>query len=423
MKVMVIGNGGREHALCWKLAQSPVLDRLICTPGSPGIDSVAETLSIPVTETAAIVDRAVEDDVDLVVVGPELPLTLGLADRLRDRGIAVFGPGAAGAELEGSKVFSKQFMERHGIPTARFEVTRDEAGTRRAVERFGLPVVLKADGLAAGKGVLIPTDEEELEAALETFFGERRFGAAGDRLVVEECLTGEEVSMIGITDGHRVLPFATSKDYKRIGEDDTGPNTGGMGAHSPSGILTDAEADEVARTILEPTVAGMAAEDRPLNGVLYAGLMMTTDGPRVLEYNVRFGDPEIQPLLYRLEGDLLPVLAAGARGDFGEHTVEFSNEATACVVLASRGYPGTPAKGDVIEGLEEAAEEPGVVVFHAGTTSRNGDVVATGGRVLNVCGRGADLAAALEAAYRGSDRIRWASKVFRRDIGRRVTGC
>ena len=422
MKVLVVGSGGREHALCWKLAQSPRLEKLYCAPGNPGIDGVAETVAIAGDDVESLVAFAAERGIDLTVVGPELPLVLGLADALRERDLGVFGPCAAAARLEGSKVFAKEFMNRHGISTANFVVVESAAMAREALPRFGLPVVLKADGLAAGKGVLIPGSEREFEEALRIFFDERRFGAGGERVVMEAHLTGEEVSMIALCDGHQVMPLATSKDYKRIGEGDTGPNTGGMGAHSPAGVLGPGQESEIVAAAMEPVIAGMAADGHLFSGVLYAGMILTEAGPQVLEYNVRLGDPEAQPLLMRLDGDLLPVLAAAAGGGFGGETLSFKKGAAACVVLASSGYPGTPVKGEPISGLEAAEAMEEVEVFHAGTSGEAGRIVSAGGRVLNVCATGPDLRAALERAYRATAEISWASKTFRRDIGLRVAG-
>jgi len=435
MKVLVIGGGGREHALCWKLAQSPQLTKLYCAPGSPGTARVAESVPIRADEIQQLAEFASEQKIDLTIVGPELSLVLGLADEFAERGLALFGPSSQAAELEGSKVFAKEFMARHDIPTAAFEVVHDAASARRAIKRFGLPVVLKADGLAAGKGVLIPHDRSELDSALAMFFDDRKFGQAGDRVIVEEFLEGEEVSFIALCDGTRLLPMATSKDYKRLGEGDVGPNTGGMGAHSPAGLAQMLEAvpeaidpsalaatsvAEVMERIMHPTAAGMAAENRLFRGFLYAGLILTAQGLRVLEFNVRLGDPEAQPLLMRLEDDLLPLLAAGARGDFEVDRLHFKREASACIVLTAEGYPAKPVTGEVIEGLEAIDELEGVEVFHAGTKLVDAQVVTGGGRVLNVCANGADLRHALERAYDAAALIRWPHKYLRRDIGRRV---
>ena len=420
MRVLVIGSGGREHALCWKLRQSPLLSELYCAPGNPGIAAVADRLPIEVENVPKLVEFAAEMKIDLTVVGPELPLTLGLADELAARGLAVFGPHRPAAELEGSKVFAKQFMQRHGIPTAPFTVAHDAEDAWNAVLELGLPVVLKADGLAAGKGVVIPRDEEELEQALQVFFAERRFGDAGARVVVEKFLEGEEVSFIALSDGERVLPLASSKDYKRVGEGDTGPNTGGMGAHSPAGVLGSEDAAWVLDQVMRRTVAGMAEENRRFAGVLYAGLILTAEGPRVLEFNVRFGDPEAQPLMLRLEDDLLPVLAEGAAGRFTTQRLSFRQEVAACVVLASAPYPDRPETGEPISGLEAAAAREGVEIFHAGTAERDGRLVTAGGRVLNVCATGAGLREALRRAYEAAGDLDWPAKRLRGDIGRRL---
>jgi phosphoribosylamine--glycine ligase len=420
VRVLVVGGGGREHALCWKLAQSPLVSRLYCAPGNPGTAALATAVPIPADDVRRLADFAATERIDLTVVGPELPLTLGLADELARRGLPVFGPSRAAAELEGSKVFAKELMARHGIPTAPFALARDAGEALAAARGFGLPVVLKADGLAAGKGVFVAGDAAELDAAIAALFEERRFGAAGERAVVEACLVGEEVSFMALSDGRRLLPLATAKDYKRIGDGDTGPNTGGMGSHSPAGVLAESDTELFLESICRPVIDGMAAEGRPFVGVLYAGLMLTADGPRVLEFNARFGDPEAQVLLLRLEDDLAGVLAAGAAGRFDAARLRFRHEVAACVVLAGAGYPGRPVQGEPIEGLERAAALPGVEVFHAGTALAEGRVVSAGGRVLDVCATGPDLAGALARAYAAAAEIDWPSKVFRRDIGRRV---
>jgi len=419
MKVLVVGGGAREHALCWKLRQSPLLKELYCAPGNPGIAGVADRVPLAAEEVQRLADFAAEMKIDLTVVGPELPLTLGIADELANRGLAVFGPTQRAAEIEASKVFAKQFMERHGIPTAPFTVVHDAAAARKESGRFGYPVVLKADGLAAGKGVLIAGDQDELEEAVSTLFEERRFGASADRVVIESFLTGDEVSLMALCDGERVLPLATARDYKRLGDGDAGPNTGGMGGHSPSGGLSAEAAAEAVETILRPAVSGLAAEGRPFVGVLYAGLILTPEGPRVLEFNARFGDPEAQVLMLRLEDDLLAVLAAGAAGRFDARRLSFRREVAACVVLASPGYPGRPLAGEPIQGLDRAAAQPGVEIFHAGTRLLEGELVSAGGRVLSVCALAPDLAGAVSRAYTAVAEIDWPGKVYRRDIGRR----
>ncbi len=372
-------------------------------------------------EIHRLADFAADLKIELTVVGPELPLTLGIADEFERRRLPIFAPSQRAAEIEGSKVFAKQFMERHGIPTAPFEVVHGAAAARAACGRFGLPVVLKADGLASGKGVIIAADEAEVEAAVKALFEERRFGASSDRAVVEQHLAGEEVSFMALADGERLLPLAIAKDYKRIGEGDTGPNTGGMGSHSPGGLPSGEAAAEIVETVMRTTISGLAEEGRPFVGVLYAGMILTADGPKVLEFNARFGDPEAQVLLLRLEDDLLPVLAAAAAGDFDVHRrLRFRKEAAACVVLASRGYPGRPAAGEPIAGLDRAAQL-GAQVFHAGTQrGPRGELLTAGGRVLSVCALGPDLVGALKRAYAAVAEIQWPSKVFRRDIGRRV---
>ncbi len=420
MKVLVVGSGGREHAICWKLRQSPLLEELYCAPANPGIAQIADPVPIPADEIHQLADFAAELKIDLTVVGPELPLTLGIAAEFSSRGLPLFGPRQPAAELEGSKVFAKEFMKRHGIPTADFEIAHGPEDVRRAAERFGFPVVLKADGLAAGKGVMIPRNREELEKHISIFFEERRFGNAGERIVVEECLDGEEVSFISLCDGEHVLPVASTKDYKRLLDNDQGPNTGGMGAHSPAGVFGSGAGGEVLDRIIRPTVSAMNEENRRFVGVLFAGLMLTADGPKVLEFNVRFGDPEAQPIMLRMEDDLLPVLASGAAGRFDTPRLRFRKEAAACIVLASEGYPEKPAKGDEITGITTAAQHEGVEVFHAGTAVKDGKLVALGGRVLNVCASGTTLRDALKRAYTSAAAIQWPNKTLRHDIGRRV---
>jgi phosphoribosylamine--glycine ligase len=424
VRVLVVGSGGREHALCWKLAQSPELGELYCAPGNPGIAELADIVAEGADDVQGLASFAADLRIDLTVVGPELPLALGLADELTRRGLRVFGPSRQAAVLEGSKVFAKELMGRHGIPTPDFAVAHDAAEARTAALGFGLPVVLKADGLAGGKGVLIPETARELEDALAQFFEERRFGASGDRVVVERFLTGEEVSFMALSDGERVLPLATSKDYKRIGDGDTGPNTGGMGAHSPSGLVSAELAREIVERVIRPAVEGMAAEGRPFRGVLYAGLILTEQGPQVLEFNARLGDPEAQALLLRIEDDLLPVLAAGAEGDFRSHRLHFGREAAACVVLASAGYPGKPVRDEAIRGIDRARAHEGIEVFHAGTAlePRDGEetLVTAGGRVIDVCARGETLVEALRRAYAAAGEIDWPAKILRSDIGRRI---
>ncbi len=421
MKVLVIGSGGREHAMCWHLKERGQGHEVYCAPGNVGISQHATLVPIAVDEIQQLADFASDLDIELTIVGPELPLSLGIVDEFKNRGLPIYGPTRDAAELESSKVFAKEFMKRHGVPTADFEVAHDAQEAKAAVRKIGLPLVLKADGLAAGKGVLIIRDKSDLADAMELFFEQKRFGTAGARVLVEPFLEGEEVSFIGFSDGQRFLPLATSKDYKRIGEGDVGPNTGGMGAHSPSGIVSAEDSARVIDQVMRATVAGMAAEDRPFVGVLYGGLMMTADGPSVLEFNVRLGDPEAQPLLMRLDEDLGELLLAGARGDFGKARLDFRKEAAACLVLAAENYPDSPVKGAVIQGLDQASQHPDARIFHAGTKAGGGeDIVVSGGRVLNVCALGQDLKAALKAAYAAAGEISWPGMQLRSDIGRRV---
>jgi phosphoribosylamine--glycine ligase len=416
VKVLVVGSGAREHALAWKLAQSPLVEELYAAPGNPGIARVARCVPIRADAIVELADFAESLRLELTVVGPELPLVLGIRDEFARRGLLLLGPSRAAAEVEGSKAFTKGLCQRYGIPTARGGVAHNREQAAALARTLGLPVVLKADGLAAGKGVLICRDEEALEEALVRFFERREFGAAGERVVVEECLVGEEVSFLVLTDGDTVWPFPTARDYKRLEDGDRGPNTGGMGALSPGPLPREAAA-AILKQIVYPALAALAKEGRPYQGVLYAGLMLTAEGPKLLEFNCRLGDPETQVILPRLAGDLLPALAAAAQGKLGEPALEVAREAAACVVLASRGYPQAPQTGDPIEGVEEA-EASGALVFHAGTALRDGQLVTHGGRVLSVVGRGATLAEAVAAAYRGANAVRFAGMHFRRDIGK-----
>ena len=413
MKVLLIGSGGREHALAWKLAQSPRLSKLYATPGNPGIAEHAELVDV---EPHNIVGFAREENIGLVVIGPEQPLVEGLADRLREDGILVFGPSAAAAQLEGSKGFTKDLCRRANIPTADYQRFGDAASAKAALPRFGLPVVIKADGLAAGKGVVIPTTSEEAEAAIDDMFG-GSFGSAGAEVVIEQFLTGEEVSFFALTDGKTILSFGSAQDHKRVGDGDTGPNTGGMGAYSPASILTSDLEQQVMDRIVRPTVETMAAEAMPYSGVLYAGLMLTAEGPELIEYNCRFGDPETQVLMARFDGDLVTLLAAVAEGRLAEiEAPTLADRAALTVVMAANGYPGTPAKGGAIDGIE-AAEAQGACVFQAGTAMSGDTLVASGGRVLAVTATGANVAEAQANAYAAVNRIDFPTGFCRRDIG------
>jgi phosphoribosylamine--glycine ligase len=412
MKVLLIGSGGREHALAWKLAQSPRLSKLYATPGNPGIAQHAECVDI---EPHNIVGFAREENIGLVVIGPEQPLVEGLADRLREEGILTFGPSAAAAQLEGSKGFTKDLCRRANIPTADYARFNDASAAKAALPRFGLPVVIKADGLAAGKGVVIPVTAEEAEAAIDDMFG-GGFGSAGAEVVIEEYMTGEEVSFFALTDGRAIVPFGSAQDHKRVGDGDTGPNTGGMGAYSPASILTAALELQVMDTIVRPTVATLAAEGMPYSGVLYAGLMLTTDGPKLIEYNCRFGDPEAQVLMMRFDGDLVTLLADVAEGRLGEIAApQLADRVALTVVMAAKGYPGLPAKGGAI-GIGRA-EQGGARIFQAGTALDGDTLIASGGRVLAVTATGSSVAEAQATAYEAVDRIDFPTGFCRRDIG------
>ena len=418
MRVLVIGSGGREHALCWALAASPMLGRLWCAPGNPGIAELAELVPIGVMDIAALTAFAVAQKIDLVVPGPEAPLVAGLTDAMTAAGIACCGPTLAAAQLEGSKVFTKELADAAGLPTAKWERFDDADAARAFVRHRGAPIVVKADGLAAGKGVVVATTESEAFAAIHDFMETGTLGAAGTTIVLEECLIGEEISCFALCDGTNALPLGSAQDHKRVGEGDTGPNTGGMGAYSPAPVLTPALEAEVMTRIIAPTVKAMADEGTPYSGVLFAGLMLTDEGPKLIEYNARFGDPETQVMLARLESDLGELLLACAENRLGSvEPPRFSANTALTVVMAAKGYPGTPDKGGLIEGVD-AAEATGAQVFHAGTAlDAGGALVANGGRVLNVTGRGPSVTAAQGAAYAGVDAIAAPSLFCRRDIG------
>ncbi len=420
MRILVVGGGGREHALAWKLAQSPEVSGLYAAPGNPGIAGLAECVPIKADAIADLGAFAARERIDLTVVGPELPLALGLADHFAERGLPVFGPIRAAAELEGSKVFAKQLFARYGIPTARFGVFDDPAKARDFVHDLGGRAVVKADGLAAGKGAIVCRDLAAAERAIGDMLERRVFGEAGARVVVEELLEGEELSFFALTDGERICPLAAAQDHKAIFDDDRGPNTGGMGAYSPPPVLDATLARRILDGVIRPTVRAMAAEGRPYRGVLFAGLMLTAEGPKVLEYNVRHGDPECQTLVVRLAADLLPICRAVAEGQGLPETVAWRPEAAVCVVLASAGYPGAYPTGQPIAGLEAAGARPGVTVFHAGTARRDGRLVTAGGRVLGVTALGADIPAAIQAAYEAVGDIHFEGMHYRRDIGRRA---
>jgi phosphoribosylamine--glycine ligase len=422
MKILVIGSGGREHALGWKLRQSPLVREVIAAPGNPGLAGIGRCHAIKVEDVEAIVALARSERVDLVVVGPEAALAAGLADALADAGIACFGPTRAAAELESSKAFTKDFCARHGIPTAAYRVFDDAVSAKAYLGELEPPFVVKADGLAAGKGVIIAQTRRDADAAVDEILFLRKFGTAGQRIVIEDFLPGEEASFFALCDGETAVPFGSAQDHKRAYDGDKGPNTGGMGAYSPAPVVTPDIERIVMRDIIEPTVRGLAAEKRPFRGVLFAGLMISPAGPKLIEFNARFGDPECQTLMRRLTSDLAPLLLACAHGRLANAPrPEFSDDAAATVVMAAQGYPDTPLTGSIIRGLKEAGTVAGVEVFHAGTQAdEDGVLRAAGGRVLNVTARGRALADAVDAAYAGIGRIDWPGGFCRRDIGWRA---
>jgi phosphoribosylamine---glycine ligase len=417
MRVLVLGTGAREHALVKRLAADPGDLQLICAPGNPGTAQMAEQLEVRLADPDAIVALARNNRVDLTVVGPEAPLSVGVADAFAAAGMPLVGPTAAAARLESSKAFAKEFMARHGVPTARFRVCESEQAALAAVRELGAPVVVKADGLAAGKGVVVAADREQADEAVARLMRERRYGDAGARVVVEECLTGPEVSFFVLADGVRALPIGTAQDHKRIFDGDRGPNTGGMGAFAPSPLVDEALRSRVMDTIVQPVVAGMASEGQPFRGFLYVGLMLTAQGPKVIEFNVRLGDPEAQVILPLIAEPLLPLLAAAAAGELRQRSVSIAAEKLVAVVLASRGYPDSSESGVPIQGIADAEREGGVSVLHAGTERRGATLVTNGGRVLTVVGRGVTFPDAIARAYSGVGRISFGGMQFRRDIG------
>lgn len=417
MRILLVGSGGREHALAWKLRQSPLVERLIIAPGNPGTAEEGQNMPIAADDIPGLVRLAKEEAVDMVVPGPELPLVLGLHDALATEGIACFGPSAYCARLEGSKVFAKNMMRQAGVPTADFRVFEEAFEAKDFVRSAALPLVVKADGLAAGKGVIVAKTREEALNAVEDFMVRRVFGNAGERVVVEEALVGEEASLLAFCDGDTVIPLPSAQDHKPVGENDTGPNTGGMGAYSPAPVLPESLAADVTARTVSPLIRLLARQGHPFKGVIYAGLMFTARGPYVLEYNVRFGDPECQPLMMRLKSDLAGIMLACCRGELGKSPVEWSHQTSLCVVLSAPGYPGDYPKGMPIAGIDKAEALPGVKVFQSGTSLKNGELVSSGGRVLSVTALGKDLETARSRAYQGADLIHFDGKYLRRDIG------
>jgi len=420
VQVLVIGSGGREHALAWKLAQGSKVSKIWAAPGNAGISEVAECVNISVSDVRLLVDLAERKRIDLTVVGPEVPLTLGIVDEFERRELRIFGPSKKAAIIEGSKVFAKTLMKKYHIPTGFYQSFSSAEDATRYVGDMDVPIVVKADGLAAGKGAIVCLEMSEALDAIKKIMEERVFGDAGDKVVIEEYLEGEEASFLAFTDGETVVPMASSQDHKRVFDNDQGPNTGGMGAYSPAPVITEAIHHQIMERIIIPTVKGMAAEGRCYKGVLYAGVMIKAGEAKVLEFNARFGDPEAQPLLLRVKSDLVPVLEAVVEGRLLGQTIEWKPDASVCVVMTSRGYPGPYERGYPIAGLREAAAEPGVIVFHAGTSRKNHQVLTAGGRVLGVTALGPKIQDAIASAYRAVKKIHWEGAHYRTDIGARA---
>jgi len=420
MKVLVIGSGGREHALVWKISQSPKVEKIYCAPGSAGIGEFAEAVAIGPEQIEKLAEFAEREKIDLTVVGPELPLTLGIADLFESRGLRIFGPNRAAAQLEGSKVFAKEILKANHIPTAAFETFADATAAKRYLEQLKPLYVVKADGLAAGKGVLICADRGEAEAAIDEILVRKTFGQAGAKLVIEEFLDGEEASFMALTDGEHLLPLASSQDHKRVFDNDQGPNTGGMGAYSPAPVVTPAIHRRIMDEVLTPLLAGLKKRTIRYRGVIYAGLMVTKDGPKVLEFNARFGDPECQPIMMRLKSDIVPLLEATIDGRLDQVQPEWYDDPAVCVVLCAGGYPGTYDKGKEIRGLEKLQDWRNGFVFHAGTTKENSHWLTAGGRVLGVTARGSGIAEAVGEVYCAVGEITWDGMHYRKDIARRA---
>jgi len=422
MKILVVGNGGREHALVWKIRQSPLVKEVYCAPGNAGIAGIADCVPIDTSNIIEVADFAQTISADLTVVGPELPMVLGIADEFQRRGMAIFCPTRVAAEIEGSKAFAREFMNRHQIPSPRYAIASSPEEAEQMIKKsdLGYPVVLKVDGLAAGKGVVVAHDKKEAKAAAAEMMSDKKFGTAGAKLVFEEFLPGDEVSFLVFSDGARVVPMVSVQDHKRVLDNDEGPNTGGMGTVSPSTSLSLDVHKQIMQEIILPTVAGLATEGRKYQGVLYAGLMITEKGPRVLEFNARFGDPETQTIMARMRSDIVPILQGVAEGHLKETKIDWAKEAAACIVVASRGYPDAPETGQEIHGLDALAGESDVTVFHAATAKRDGKVVTVGGRVLGVTALGANLDAAVERAYQAVRKIRFDGMHYRKDIGQKA---
>jgi phosphoribosylamine---glycine ligase len=422
MRVLVVGNGGREHALAWKIKQSPLVTEVYCAPGNPGMAELADCVPIDTSNIVEVADFAQTIKADLTVVGPELPMVLGIADEFSRRGLSIFAPSRAAAEIEGSKAFAREFMTRHKIPSPGYRICQSPEEAMAAVSKppFGFPMVIKADGLAAGKGTIIVQDASEAKAAIDLMMTDKKFGSAGNRIVMEEFLAGEELSFLVLSDGARVVPLMSAQDHKRVRDGDLGPNTGGMGAVSPATNMTVDAHKQIMHESVLPTIAGMAAEGRRYQGTLYVGLMMTEKGPKVLEYNARFGDPETQAILVRMKSDIVPILSGVAQGQLGDTKIEWAKEPSACVVIAVKGYPDAPETGQAISGLEALKSIPDVVTFHAGTAKKDGATVTAGGRVLGVTALGANLEAAIQRSYEAVAKVSFDGMHYRQDIGKRA---
>lgn len=425
MKILVIGSGGREHALVWKISQSPLVKKIYCAPGNAGISdpelvSVAENVNIESTDITGLVEFAIKNSMDLTVVGPELPLTLGIVNEFEKKGLKIFGPSKEAAEIEGSKVFAKYMMKKYKIPTAKYESFDSPDKAKDYISKIGVPVVIKADGLAAGKGVIICNSIDEAVEAVDSIMVEKVFGTAGNNVIIEEYLKGEEVSFMVFSDGEDMLPIASAQDHKQIYDGDRGPNTGGMGAYSPAPVITDKMSKEIIDTVIKPLISGMKKEGKIYKGILYAGLMIVNGSPFVLEFNCRFGDPETQPILMRMKSDIVPVMMSVVEGRLKGKEIQWTDEPSVCVVMAAGGYPDKYEKGREIKGLDEAKKVENLVVFHAGTSKINDKVVTNGGRVLGVTSLGTNFEDAINRAYKGVSLIKWDGAYYRRDIGRKA---
>jgi phosphoribosylamine--glycine ligase len=420
MKILVVGGGGREHTLVWKISQSPLVEKIFCAPGNAGIAELAECVSIDASDIGKLLKFAKKEKIDLTVVGPEAPLVDGIVDKFCESGLKIFGPSADAALLEGSKGFAKKFMGRFSIPTGTFQIFSDADEAIEFIRDMGAPIVVKADGLAAGKGVVVAFDEESAITSVNNCITKGAFGRAGNRIVLEEFLEGEEATVLAFTDGKEFITLPSSQDHKAIYDGDKGPNTGGMGAYSPAPVVTDEILKQVEDEIIRPTIRGLREEDCEYRGLLYCGLMITDSGPKVIEFNVRFGDPEAQAVIPRIKGDIVPILLACAEGDLSGMQAEWAEEAAVCVVIASKGYPDKYEKGKPISGLDKAGKVPGAVVFHAGTAANEKTIVTNGGRVLGATALAKGIPAAIESAYKCADAIKFAGKYCRNDIGKKA---